>query len=268
MSAPASCRRLGHVRRRLPVGGHGLVLEADRDHDGQPGLLAAFDREQGFAQPREGLADDEVDPFLDLDRELLVEGLSHPIVGRGTPVLVHPGQGQVSGHEAPVASDFAGDAHGGAVELLEAVLEADGRELVAAGVERQRLQHVGARLAELDVQLPQRLGPRQRDLGRERARADPAAFLQFQKVSAVSQHRAFGQPFQDAFFLRHAFPLRSKFRRPLMCTPRALRLRIPILPESIDPSRNGPARMRRCRPSAPARPGAIPTPRGRPPARS
>ena len=68
-------------------------------------------------------------------------------------MLVHPGQREVAGHEALVPGDLFGDAHGGAVQVLEPVLEPDGRELVAAGVERQRLQHLGARLAELDVEL-------------------------------------------------------------------------------------------------------------------
>ena len=82
------------------------------------------------------------------------------------------------------------DAHGRAVEVLEPVLEADRRELVAAGVEGQRLEHVGARLAKLDVELPQRLGPRQRDLGRERAGAHPAALLELQQIAAVAEDRA------------------------------------------------------------------------------
>ena len=153
MSAPASWSARAASAARLAVGGHRLVLEADRDHHRQPRLLGALDGEQRLAEPRERLADHEVDALLDLHRELLVEGPAHAVVGGRAAVLVHPRQRQVAGDEAPVPRDLLRDADGGAVQVLEPVLEADRRELVAAGVEGQRLEYLGARLAELDVQL-------------------------------------------------------------------------------------------------------------------
>src|SRR4029453_16579488 len=78
---------------------------------------------------------------------------------------------------------------------------------VAAGVERQRLQDIRPRLAKLDVEVAQRLRPRQRNLGRERARAHPAALLQLQQIAAVAQDRALGESFQDPFFLGQSLSL-------------------------------------------------------------
>ena len=91
------------------------------------------------------------------------------------------------------------DAHGGAVEVLEPVLEADGRELVAAGVEGQGLQDVGAGLAELDVQVRSASGFVSATSGRERAGAHPAALLEFQQISAVAEDGTFGEAFEDVF---------------------------------------------------------------------
>ena len=154
----------------------------------------------------ERLADDEVDTLLHLDRELLVERPAHAVVGGGASVLVHPRQRKISGDETLVAGDVARDAHGRAVEILELVLEADRRELVAAGVEGQGLEDVGARLAELDVHLPQRFRVRQRHLRRERAGSNPAALLQLQEVSAVAEHGTLGEAFEDVLLSQAASP--------------------------------------------------------------
>ena len=257
--------RLRAMRRGLAVRRHRLVLEAHGDHHRQARLLRPLDGEERLAEPRERLADDEVDPLLHLDRELLVEGLADAVIGGGAAVLVHPGQREISRHQAAVACGLARDPHGRAVQVLEPVLEADGRELVAAGVERQRLQDLGARLAELDVELLQRLRPGQRDLGRERAGAHPAALLELEQISPVAQDGTFGEPFEESLLLVvqtvsswfhvYAAGSSSPYSHSALIGP-------------ILRPRNAPGRRTRRPRSSPGRRGEPPRRRGRSPARS
>ena len=109
---------------------------------------------------------------------------------------------EVARHErVALGGDLASDAHRRAVDVVDAIGEAHGRELVVAGVEGHGLQHLGARHQELAVQLRQGLRMLDHHLRRERTRLHVAALLQLEQVAAVAQHRTFGQPFQDP--LRH-----------------------------------------------------------------
>ena len=66
-----------------------------------------------------------------------------------------------------------------------------------------RLADAGAQ--ELPMELRERVGVLDHDLGCERAGLDVAALLHLQEIAPVAEHRAFGQPFQDP--LRHrGFP--------------------------------------------------------------
>ena len=73
------------------------IAHENRDHRRKAGLLAALHREQGLAQPRKSLSDNEVHAFIDLHRELLVEGFADAIGRRRTAGLVHPGQAEIAG---------------------------------------------------------------------------------------------------------------------------------------------------------------------------
>ena len=154
--------------------------------DRQAGLLRPLHRDQGFTQPGERFADDEVHTFVDLDRELLVEGLAHAVRCRGTLGLVHPGQAEIARDQALLARNFASDSHRRAIQLFEPVLETNRGQFVAAGVKSQRLENIGAGFAEFDVQLAQRLRMEQSDLGSERTRAHPSPLF---PVPANNRHR-------------------------------------------------------------------------------
>jgi hypothetical protein len=67
-----------------------------------------------------------------------------------------------------------------AVHLVHPALQADGRQLVLARIEGERLEHVDARAHELPVQLRQRLRARQANLRDERAGLNVAAPLQLE----------------------------------------------------------------------------------------
>ena len=75
----------------------------------------------------------------------------------GAAGFVHPGEAEIARDQALVAGNFACDAHGGAIQFFEPVLEADRGQFVAAGVEGQRLQNIGAGFAKLDMQFAQRV---------------------------------------------------------------------------------------------------------------
>jgi len=78
------------------------------------------------------------------------------------------------------AFDYARKTHKLDVTDNGAVFEADGRELVAARIKRERLQYLCSRLAELNMKFAQSVGIQQRDFRRERTCAHPAPFFQFQ----------------------------------------------------------------------------------------
>ena len=202
-------QRLGGFGGGLAFRGLVLVLEADGHHHRQAGFLCPLDGDQGFAQPGKSFADDEVDAFVDLHRQLLVESFAHAVGGGRAVGLIHPGQAEIARDQALVARDFARDAHGRAVQVFEPVLQADRGQLVAAGVKRQRLQNICAGFAKLDMQFAQRVGMEQRDFRSERTRAHPSPLFQFQQITAIAQDRTVLETFENAFFLCH---MRSFFR--------------------------------------------------------
>ena len=175
---------------------------------GRPDFFAALNCDQSFAQPGKSFADDEVDALVDLHRQLLVESLAYPVGGRRTVRLVHPGEAEIASNQTLLASNFARDAHGGAIQLFEPVLETDCCQLVAAGVKRQRLQNIGTGLAKLNMQFAQRVGMQQSDFRSERTRAHPSPFFQFQQITAVAEDGTFLQTLENAFFLCHVGSLR------------------------------------------------------------
>jgi hypothetical protein len=79
-----------------------------------------------------------------------------------------------------VSRDFFGDADGGAVDIFDAVFEADCRQLVAAGVEGEGLEDFGSRFAEFDVEFAEGVGVDDGDFGCEGTRTDPSAFFEFE----------------------------------------------------------------------------------------
>ena len=100
---------------------------------------------------------------------------------------------------SPSVGDLASDAHGITVDLVDLARQPHGRELVVARVEGHRLQDLRAGTQELAVQLRERVGMLDDDLGRERPRLNVPTLLELEQVSAVAQHRAFREPFQDPF---------------------------------------------------------------------
>jgi len=86
-----------------------------------------------------------------LHGELLIKSLPHPVSRGRTFRLVHPCQTQVSGDQATVAHNLAGNPNRRPVEVFQTILETYSGKLVAAGVKRERLQYFTACLAKLDV---------------------------------------------------------------------------------------------------------------------
>jgi len=121
-----------------------------------------------------------------------------------------PGKAQISGHQATLARRFSGDAHGGAVQRFDVIFQAHGGQFIAAGIKRERLEHVRPRLAKFDVQLAQSFRVRQRYFRCERSRTHPAALLELQQIASIAQHHPFLQPFQNSF--SHRSP-RTEFPR-------------------------------------------------------
>ena len=170
---------------------------------GSPVRLRALDEQDRLPHERERLADPEVHAAgVDLVLELPVEQRPDVVGARRVGGVVGPREAEVAGDErVALGRDLPRDLHGVAVDVVDLAREADRRELVVARVERHRLEHVDPRAQELAVQLLQRVGVLDHDLGRERPRLHVPALLQLQQVAAVAQHGALGEPFQDA--LRH-----------------------------------------------------------------
>jgi len=186
------------------------VFEAERDHGGKLRGADAFYGEKSFAGPGKGFADNEIDAFAGHDGKLFVEEAADTI-RRGVVLgVIHPGEREIAGDEAAARGGDFGNTNGGAIQFFEAVCEADSGELVAAGVEGERLKDFGARFAKLHVQLVESFGAIERDLRSERAGADPSALLEFEKVAAVAQNDPFLQPSQNT--VRHSAILARKVK--------------------------------------------------------
>ena len=144
------------LRGGAAVCGDVFIFEADRNHHWEPSGFSALDGEQRFSNVRKGFAYDEVHALGDLYVELLVEGAPHFVWRRRIAGFVHPGEAEISGDEAAIAGGLARDANGGAIQVGHAIFQADRGELVAAGVEGERLKHISAGIAKFFVQLEER----------------------------------------------------------------------------------------------------------------
>jgi hypothetical protein len=143
-------RSIGRIRA---FGGLILILETDGDHRRQTRSLGALHGNQRFTQPGKCFPNNEVDAFVHLHGKLFVESLAHAIGGGWTARLVHPRQANVAGNQTLVARNLLRDANRRAIEFLQTVLEPNRRQLVAARIKSQRLQHLGASFAKFNVEL-------------------------------------------------------------------------------------------------------------------
>src|SRR5207249_11544854 len=117
-------------------------------------------------------------------------------------------------HARPVACDLAGEADRGAVDIARLVRISDRREFLLARVEGDGLQDFGTCVEELLMELFHRCRMLEDGLRREGPRLNVAAFLEFEKVSAIAEDDALFQSLEDAHlrgslrptspFLRHA----------------------------------------------------------------
>jgi hypothetical protein len=104
----------------------------------------------------------------------------------------------------------ARDSNRGAVQLLDLVFEPDGRELVPARVEGERLEHVGARFSKLDMELVESLGMLEHHFGRERAGAHPTSLFELEQVTSIAEDRSFSESFENVLLHRDGL-LRKSF---------------------------------------------------------
>ena len=136
---PSVQQRLGGGGGVCAFCGFVFVFETDRDHHRQPSFLGALHAEERFAEPRKRLSNDEINTLVALHLELFVERLTDA-VGRLRAVwFVHPGKTQIARDQTLLARYFFCDADGIAVDILDAVFESDGGQLVTAGIEGQSL---------------------------------------------------------------------------------------------------------------------------------
>jgi hypothetical protein len=111
---------------------------------------------------------------------------------------VRPREREVAGDErAAFRGNLTRDPDGVAVDVVDLAGEPDGRELVVARVEGHRLEHLGAGAQELAVELRERLGMLDHDLGRERAGLDVAPLLELEQVAAVAEDAPLREPLED-----------------------------------------------------------------------
>src|SRR5215218_7459528 len=140
--------------RRIALEGVGIVIRAHGHHRGEPCGLDGFRGDHGLAEPVERLRDDEVHALPGHHVELAVEELACPAVGLGVFGPVDPGATQVASDEH-VSFGFAChpacDPGGLAVHVVDPALESNRGQLVLAGVESERLEHIDPGVDELPV---------------------------------------------------------------------------------------------------------------------
>src|SRR5215203_1777976 len=178
---------------RIALEGVGVVIEAHGYHRGEPRGLDGFGGDHGLPGPVEGLSDDEVHALPTHDVELAIEELAGTAVGLGVIGLVDPGAAQVASDEDVsicLTCDPTCDPGGLTVHVVYHTLEPNGRQLVLAGVESERLEHVDPGVDELPMQSRQGLGMVYARLGHERTGLHVAPALQLEQIAAVTQDDA------------------------------------------------------------------------------
>jgi hypothetical protein len=135
----------GAIGRRLSfVGARNRLLETHRRHHREARAFRALDEEERLVDIRERLADPEVHAAgVGLILQLPIEQTAHVVGALGILGIVRPGEGEISGNErVALCCHLTSDLHGVPVDVIDLALQADGRELVVAGVERHGLEHV------------------------------------------------------------------------------------------------------------------------------
>ena len=181
----------------------------DERHDRRvAGFLDHLERNERLPDVGEGLGDDVVDTRVRGPADLLLEHRSH----HATRLLVVREQvrvADVAGEErAALRRDLLRDRESLAVERFEQVLLADDSHLLAVRVVGERLDHVGAGMNEVSVQLRHDLRMVEHDLGHERARLEVSPALELEEVTLRADDRALLEPFQETatHVLHHCSP--------------------------------------------------------------
>ena len=104
------------------------------------------------------------------------------------------------------------------VDLDGLVVPAHRGQLLAAPVEGHDLQHLGAGVEKLDVELPDGLRVIQDEVGREGTGRSVSPAFQLDDVATVTEDGARGQPFQDVSIhdktpFPFSFPIRARARK-------------------------------------------------------
>ena len=166
---------------------HGLATKRHGDHDRKIGeSLGALEAGARLAEMKEGLSNDEIDPFVHLPPNLLIEELARQLGGLGP----FPRRRQVGGDERSLAGNLFRQTRGSAVELFDLVGPSHRSELLARAVEGHDLKNLGAGSQELSMELAHGVRMLEGRLGSERSRLGEAAALQLQHVTSVSQNRS------------------------------------------------------------------------------
>src|SRR5271165_2751520 len=154
-------------------------------HDGrQSRALHHVERDLRFAAPVDRLGDEEVGPFIDGPRDLLLEHGAHGRVGRLVVGLIDIGVADVSRHQAAMAiSDVPGDPESLPVDVFQNTLSADYPELLAMSVIGEGFHDVAAGMHEILMQPLHHLRILDYRLRHESARLKIAAPLQLEEIA-------------------------------------------------------------------------------------
>ena len=115
-------------------------------------------------------------------------------MGLGAVGLPDVGVGEVAGHQrAALVGDFRRNRQGVAVERLQQRLLADDAQLLAMAVVGEGLDHVGAGVDEIAVQLAHQIGMLEHDFGHEGAGLQIAAPLELEEIAFGADDRPRGE---------------------------------------------------------------------------
>src|ERR1700722_5879557 len=119
-------------------------------YDGrQSRALHHVERDLRLAAPVDRLGDEEVGPFIDGPRDLLLEHGAHGRVCRLVVGLIDIGVADVSRHQAAMAiSDVPGDPESLPIDVFQNILSADYSELLAMSEIGEGLHEVAAGMHE------------------------------------------------------------------------------------------------------------------------
>src|SRR5215218_4391640 len=187
------------VLRRPALARLGRAVDRERDDRGQAGLLDHVERDQRLLGPGERLANDEVDVRVDRPRDLLLEHRPHRRRGFSVARVLDVRVADVAGvQRAGLPRDLGGARKRAAVDLLERVLLADHPQLLAVRVVGEGLDHVGAGVDELAVELGDELRVVEDDLGHERAGLQVAAALELEQVALSADDGALRETLEES----------------------------------------------------------------------